>query len=118
MNEHEKYLFDLGGYIIVRNAITTEQTDDLSTRLEMHRTEQSYILGSDRTLLNANEDLAWTASSLLERAGYYIDLIDLPTILRLGYSAMEYRPFLKVCDDAKAGIDSPNPAGLYGVIAV
>ena len=31
---------------------------------------------------------------------------------------MEYRPFLKACDDVKAGIDSPSPAGLYGVIAV
>ena len=38
MNEHEKYLFDLRGYIVVRNAITTAQVDDLSTRLEMHRT--------------------------------------------------------------------------------
>ena len=30
MNEHEKYLFDLRGYIVVRNAITTAQIDDLS----------------------------------------------------------------------------------------
>ena len=34
-------LFDLRGYIVVRNAITTAQIDDLSTRLEMHRTEQN-----------------------------------------------------------------------------
>ena len=31
---------------------------------------------------------------------------------------MEYRPFLKACDDVKAGINSPSPAGLYGVTAV
>ena len=80
MNEHEKYLFDLRGYIVVRNAITTAQIDDLSTQLEMHRTERSYILGSDRTLLNTNEDLAWSASSLLEWGGCYIDLIDLPAV--------------------------------------
>ncbi len=80
MNEHEKYLFDLRGYIVVRNAITTTQIDDLSTQLEMNRTEKSYILGSDRTRLNVNEDLAWTASSLLDWGGCYIDLLDLPTI--------------------------------------
>lgn len=42
----------------------------------MHRTEKSYIPGSDRTLLNTNEDLAWAASSLLEWDGCYIDLMD------------------------------------------
>ena len=40
MNHHEKYLFDLRGYIVVRNATTTAQIDDLSTRLEMHRNEK------------------------------------------------------------------------------
>ena len=63
-----------------KKAITTAQIDDLSTRLELHRTEQSYILGSDQARFNTEEDLAWTASSLLEWDDCYIDLIDLPTI--------------------------------------
>lgn len=46
----------------------------------MHRTEQNHSFGSDRTRFNANEDFAWTASSMLEWDGYYIDLVDLPTI--------------------------------------
>ena len=55
MNEHEKYLFDLRGYIVVRNAITTEQINDLSMQLEMHRTEKDPFLGSDRTRNDKNE---------------------------------------------------------------
>ncbi len=86
MNQHEKYLFDLRGYIVVRNAITTAQIDDLSTRLEVHRTEKNPFFGSDRTRFNGSEDLAWTASSMLEWGGCYIDLIDLPTI----------RPYLEI----------------------
>ena len=35
MNENEKYLFDLRGYIIVRNALTPEQVRDLSDRLAL-----------------------------------------------------------------------------------
>ena len=86
MNQHEKYLFDLRGYIVVRNAITAAQIDDLSTRLEIHRNEKNPFFGSDRTRFNASEDLAWTASSMLEWGGCYIDLIDLPTI----------RPYLEI----------------------
>ena len=85
MNEHEKYLFDLRGYIVVRNALTTEQIDDLSKRLEKRRNQKNISLGSDRTQ-NAEGNLAWTASSLLEWGGSYLDLIDLPTI----------RPYLEV----------------------
>ena len=118
MNEFEKYLFDLRDFIVARNAITTAQIDDLSTRLELHRTEKSYIPGSDLPRFNTNEDHAWTASSLLECDGCDIDLIDLPTIRPSRISAMEYRPFLKACDVVKAGIDSPSPAGLCGVIVV
>ena len=62
MNQHEKYLFDLRGYIVVRNAITPAQINDLSTCLEMHRDEKNPFFGSDRTRFNANEDLAWTVS--------------------------------------------------------
>ena len=30
MNEEEKYLFDLRGYLVVENALTPEQVKDLS----------------------------------------------------------------------------------------
>ena len=30
MNEEEKYLFDLRGYLVVKNALTQEQVKDLS----------------------------------------------------------------------------------------
>ena len=49
MNEHEKYLFGLRGYIVVRNALTTEQIDDLSRRLETQRNQKNISLGSNRT---------------------------------------------------------------------
>ena len=49
MNEHEKYLFDLRGYIVVRNALTVEQIDDLSKRLEKRRNQKNISLWSDRT---------------------------------------------------------------------
>ena len=58
MNEFEKYLFDLRDFIVARNAITTAQIDGLSTRMEMHLTEQNHIFGSDRTRFNTDEDLA------------------------------------------------------------
>ena len=80
MDEYEKYLFDLCGYIVVRNAITAAQIDNLSTRLEMHRTEKSYLIGAGLSRFHTKENLAWTASSLLDWGGCYIDLLDLPTI--------------------------------------
>ena len=63
MNENEKYLFDLRGYIIVRNALTPEQVRDLSDRLALRvsamerkksedssiRKNKGTIYGSDRT---------------------------------------------------------------------
>jgi len=44
MNQYEEYLFDWRGYIVVRNAITTAQIDDLSKRLEAHRTDEKDAL--------------------------------------------------------------------------
>ena len=44
MNQHEEYLFDWRGYIVVRNAITTAQIDDLSKPLEAHRTDEKDAL--------------------------------------------------------------------------
>ena len=40
---------------------------------------QSFQIGSDRTILDEDKD-AWSAPSLLELGGTYLDLIDLPTI--------------------------------------
>ena len=89
MNDEEKYLFDLRGYIVVKNALSPEQVADLSERLEARRKagdsrrtrdKRRGKFGSDRTGLRADSDVAWSAPSLLEWGGTYIDLIDLPTI--------------------------------------
>ncbi|HCD28750.1 MAG TPA: hypothetical protein DER02_14595, partial [Gammaproteobacteria bacterium] len=81
MHEDEQYLFDLRGFIVVRNVLQQPQIDDLSARLEAHRAENaSPILGSDRTMFRDENDTAWSAASLLELGGTYIDLIDLPAL--------------------------------------
>ena len=88
MNDEEKYLFDLRGYIVVENALTSSQVRDLSDRLEFRRQtsegerndKKRHIFGSDRTVFANEQDPAWTAPSLLDWGGTYIDLIDLPTI--------------------------------------
>ena len=81
MHEDEQYLFDLRGFIVVRNVLQQPQIDDLSARLEAHRAENaSPILGSDRTMFRDENDKAWSAASLLELGGTYIDLIDLPAL--------------------------------------
>ena len=80
MNEREKFLFDLRGYIVVRRALTQNQVSDLSDRLEMQREQgDKPHFGSDRTVLPDGDSGAWSAPSLLEWGGTYIDLIDLPT---------------------------------------
>ena len=81
MNDQEKYLFDLRGYLHVKNALTPAQVADLSDRLEERRSpggERTY--GSDRTRYPEGESTAFSAKSLIEWGGTYIDLIDLPTI--------------------------------------
>ena len=81
MNDREKYLFDLRGYIVVKNALTPDQVADLSSRLEARRnTDDRRHFGSDRTVFRTEDDAAWSAPSLLEWGGAYIDLIDLPTV--------------------------------------
>ena len=80
MNDHESYLFDLRGYIVVKNALTTAQVEDLSARLEVHREAKGRRLGSDRTTFGAEAGPAWSAPLLLAWGGTYIDLIDLPAI--------------------------------------
>ncbi len=88
MNDQEKYLFDLRGYLVVKNVLTADQIEDLSDRLEVQRknrksqqeNKKAEIFGSDRTVIRDESAPAWTAPSLLEWGGTYIDLIDLPTI--------------------------------------
>ena len=78
MEHTEKYLFDLRGYLVVRNAITPAQIADLSDRLEGQRARRDQAhFGSDRTELTGD---AWSAESLISWGGSYVDLIDLPTI--------------------------------------
>ena len=74
MNEQEKYLFDLRGYLVVKNALAPAQLADLSDRLEQDRARQERPhYGSDRTRFRRDEDPAWSASSLLEWGGTYIE---------------------------------------------
>ena len=59
MNDEEQYLFDLRGFIVVRNVLQRDQIDDLSQRLESHRVKNpNPILGSDRTCLLYTSDAA------------------------------------------------------------
>ena len=81
MNEEEKYLFDLRGFIVLKNVLKGPQIRDLSQRLEAFREHNtSPILGSDRTTFRSEHDPAWSSASLLELGGSYLDLIDLPAI--------------------------------------
>ena len=80
MNEEEKYLFDLRGYIVVKNALTSSQIKGLSENLELHRSDDDYFFGSDRTKFTTPEDNAWTTPTMLDWGGCYLDLIDLPKI--------------------------------------
>jgi hypothetical protein len=111
MDEHEKYLFDLRGYIVVKNALSSEQVADLSERLEAHRNPgHDRGFGSDRTRFSGEDAPAWSAPSLLEWGGTYIDLIDIPSI----------KPYLEALlginyrlDHDYLKIDSVNTKKLY-----
>ena len=77
MNDQEKYLFDLHGYLVVKNALTQDQVANLTERFETgHDSGERRIYGSDRTRFRNDGDAAWSASSLLEHGGSFIDLID------------------------------------------
>ena len=81
MNHHEKYFFDLRGYLVVRNALTADQVAALSEQFDRVRAKGvKRHYGSDRTRLPDHADRAWSSASLLEWGGPYLDLIDLPTI--------------------------------------
>ena len=80
MNEQEKYLFDLRGYLVVKDALSPAQVAHLADRLEQHRSDGERLFGSDRTRYPKGAGTAWSAPSLLEWGGTYVDLIDLPSI--------------------------------------
>lgn len=91
MDEEEKYLFDLRGYLVVKNALNEEQVRSLSKIVDnkiksktennsTHQKERKFKAGSDRTSLASEDDIAWSSPSLLEWGGPFIDLIDIPTI--------------------------------------
>ena len=80
MTEVERYLFDLRGFLVVKNALTPAQVADLSDRLEKHRAESRRLHGSDRSRYPGGESAAFSAKSLIDWGGAYVDLIDLPTI--------------------------------------
>ena len=80
MNEQEKYLFDLRGYLVVKNALSPAQVADLADRLEQHRSDDERPSESDRSRYPGGARTTWLAPSLLEWGGTYVDLIDLPSI--------------------------------------
>lgn len=93
LTEHEKYLFDINGYLVVRNALTDEQLSDCRARLAKRLAKRQPTgcnpksinhKGSDRTYLTKDDmndkKQSWSAPSLVEWGGAFIDLIDLPTI--------------------------------------
>lgn len=108
MNDQEKFLFDLRGYIVVKQALTPAQVADLSTRLEGRRkVDDKRHYGSDRTVFTSAADDAWTSPSLLEWGGTYIDLIDLPTVAPyletlLGYGYRLDHDYINVCNATTA----------------
>ena len=70
MNEHERYFFDINGYLIVRNCLTKSQIGDLSDRLEKQRRQESKdVYGSDRTVGLSVSTEESNATSLLEGGG-------------------------------------------------
>ena len=102
MNETEKFLFDINGYIVVRNALTPQQVHDLKEKLNMRLSAKSHYSWKNKNdvkdapndpvikdrILHFGSDRAWpkkdelmcSSPSLLEWGGTYIELLDLPSI--------------------------------------
>ncbi|MGI9219649.1 MAG: phytanoyl-CoA dioxygenase family protein [Woeseiaceae bacterium] len=81
MNDQEKYLFDLRGYLVVKNALNDDLIAALTKKLlEDPAAIKRGFAGSDRTRYSNKDVMAWSSRSLLEYGGPFIDLIDLPTI--------------------------------------
>ena len=58
MNDNEKYLFDLRGYIVVKHVLSASQLE------AQRKTNPRPVLGSDRTIFRDQDDPAWSAPSL------------------------------------------------------
>ena len=93
LTEHEKYLFDINGYLIVKNALSVVQLQDCRARLDERMAREPGAgrtantkkhKGSDRTYLRPDEEgereQSWSAPSLIEWGGAFVELIDLPTV--------------------------------------
>jgi hypothetical protein len=111
MDDHERYLFDLRGYIVVKDVLSPAQLVDLRTRLGAHLSAQDKgRKGSDRTRLD-DPLQQWSAASLIEWGGSYVDLVDLPRIAPylealLGEGYRLDHDYLNVHD-------AENPGGLF-----
>ena len=69
MNEHERYLFDLQGYITIPNALSTELLDELNAVLDQ------------RIAAAVAPDVSfYSFPGVLDWGQPYLDLIDLPTV--------------------------------------
>ena len=67
LTEHEKYLFDIHGYIVVKQALNQAQLADCRARLQARLKTKRF--GSDRTFLTKGAGAgqqAWDAPSLSE----------------------------------------------------
>ena len=69
MNEHERYLFDLQGYITIPNALSTELLDELNAVLDQ------------RIAAAVEPDVSFHSfPGVLDWGQPYLDLVDLPTV--------------------------------------
>ena len=96
MNQHEKYLWDLRGYLVVKNALTSDEVASMNAYVDENVTGRKEsgtyhprqtsdnkvgsFAGSDRTRFTDGDDRAWSSASLLSWGGPFIDLIDHPSI--------------------------------------
>ena len=120
LTEHEKYLFDINGYLVVKEALTDEQLQDcrarLAERLERESSAVKLRKGSDRTYLTTDEsgeqEQSWSAPSLIEWGGAFIDLIDLPSIAPKLRSLFGDAPY-RMDHDYLNVHNSEHPGGLY-----
>ncbi len=63
MNEEQKYLFDLTGYIIVENALTTDEVAQCNAAIDHHiemlRERENSLAGVQRHLLGQHTAWIW-----------------------------------------------------------
>ena len=82
MNDQEKYLFDLRGYLVVKNALTAAEVAALANIFERDTEAlNAGFAGSDRGHPLSEESMAWSSCSLLDYGGPFLDLVDTPKII-------------------------------------